>query len=82
MKEAEARERKRQLEIKRREEKIQKMMDAMADVETNKGVALERKQEKEYIKQCIHKDELAAQQDILKKQQQKRHNLELKSFLD
>lgn len=82
MREAEARERKRLMEIKMREEKIQKMMDSMADVDTNQGAALERKQEKEYIQQCIHKDELASQQDILKKQQQKRQHLQLKSFLD
>jgi len=35
MREAEARERKRLMEIKMREEKIQKMMDSMADVDTN-----------------------------------------------
>lgn len=43
-------EKRREELIKAREEKIQKMMDRMADVVTHKDKDLQKKQEREYIK--------------------------------
>ena len=42
-------------------------MDSMADVVTNKDKDLEKKQEKEYIQQCIDKDDQAHVADLNKK---------------
>jgi len=63
----ETREQKRLEEIKKREERINNMLSKMGDVNHNKDKDLERKQEREYIKQCIEKDEQAALQDLNKK---------------
>ena len=42
-------ERKREKETKERGERIQRVMDSMAEVVNNKDKELERKQEREYI---------------------------------
>ena len=49
---------KRELEIKERDEKIQKIMAKMGDVVSgNKDKELIRKAERDYIEQCLQKDE-------------------------
>ena len=44
-------------------------MDSMVDVIKDDGKELQLKQEREYIQQCIEKDEQAHLQDINKKHQ-------------
>jgi len=53
--------------IAERGRKIQAVMDSMVDVIKDDGKELQLKQEREYIQQCIEKDEQAHLQDIHKK---------------
>lgn len=76
-----AAEKKRADEIKAREERIQKTMDRMADVVVNKDKEMQKKQEREYIQQCIEKDEQAHLQDINKKQQDRQRAKALNDVL-
>lgn len=43
------------------------MMDRMADVVDNKDKIMQKKQEREYIQQCIEQDEQARINDLNKK---------------
>ena len=72
---------KRDKEIKERGERIQRVMDSMADVVTNKDKELERKQERDYIQQCIDKDEAAHLQDLDKKQRDRNRAKQLNEVL-
>lgn len=58
---------KREEMIKAREKKIQDVMDRMGDAVVHRDKEMQKKQEREYIKQCIEKDEQAHLQDINKK---------------
>lgn len=58
---------KRDQAIKERGEKIQKVMDSMAEVVNNRDKEMERKQERDYIAQSIEKDEQAHVLDLNKK---------------
>ena len=57
----------RDREMAARAKRIQDKMDSMADVVRDNGKELQLRQEKEYIQQCIAKDEQAHLQDIDKK---------------
>lgn len=57
-------ERAREAEIAERNRRIQAVMDSMGDVVKDNGKELQLRQEKEYIQQCIEKDEQARLQDI------------------
>lgn len=74
-------EQRRERETKERGERIQKVMDSMADVVTHKDKELERKQEREYIQQCIEKDEQAHLQDLNKKNQARNRAKQLNDVL-
>ena len=50
-------EQQRERETQERSKKIQALMDNMADVVKDNGKELQLKQEKEYIQQCIDRDE-------------------------
>ena len=63
----EAKEQKRLDEIKAREDKISSIMNRFGDQIVHKDKDMQRKQEREYIQQCIEKDEEAAMQDQRKK---------------
>ena len=54
----------RDREMAARAKRIQDKMDSMADVVRDNGKELQLKQEKEYIQQCIDKDEKAKLADI------------------
>ena len=55
------REQQRERETQERSRRIQQLMDNMADVVKDNGKELQLKQEKEYIQQCVEKDEQARQ---------------------
>jgi len=57
-------------------------MDNMADAVKDNGKALQLKQEKEYIKQCIEKDEQARLQDISNKHKARAKHQELNEILN
>ena len=57
----------RQNEIAERGKKIQRVMDQMGDIVKDNGKELQKKQEREYIQQCIEKDDHAHLQDIDRK---------------
>lgn len=60
---------KRAEEIKQRDEKIQKIMMKMGDViQGDKDKKQQIEAERDYIKQCLQKDEQARKQDQLAKQ--------------
>lgn len=70
-------------EIKQRDEKIQKIMTRMGDViQGDKDKKQQIEAEREYIKQCLNRDEQARKQDALAKQMKRQKNLEVKAFLD
>ena len=75
-------EKKREQVTKEREAKIQRVMDRMADVVTHKDKDLQKKQEREYIQQCIEKDEQAHLQDINKKMQNRNRAKEMNEVLN
>ena len=50
---------KRENEIKQRDAKIQKIMTKMGDVEFKNDKELIKKAEKDYIQQCLQRDEQA-----------------------
>ena len=52
---------KRESEIKQRDAKIQKIMSKMGDVEFKNDKELIKKAEKDYIQQCLQRDEQARQ---------------------
>ena len=68
--------------IKAREKKIQAVMDRMADVVVNRDKELQKKQEREYIKQCVEKDEQAHLQDINKKMRDRNRAKEINEALN
>jgi len=74
-------ERKREREMKERSERIQAMMDNMADVVKDNGKELQLKQEREYVQQCIEKDEQARLQDINNKQKLRNNHQRLNEQL-
>lgn len=71
----------REREIAERGRKIQQKMEAMGEVIRDNGEEMRLKQEKEYIKQCIEKDEQAQLHDINKKHQIKAKHIELTQAL-
>lgn len=52
---------KRESEIKQRDAKIQKIMSKMGDIEFKNDKELIKKAEKDYIQQCLQRDEQARQ---------------------
>ena len=77
----------RQKEIEREQEmaergrRIQAVMDSMGDVVRDNGRELQLKQEKEYIQQCLEKDEKARLQDIDKKNRDRQKHERLNQVL-
>ena len=57
--------------IAERGARIQAMMDKMADVVDNKDKELQKKQEREYIQNCIAEDEANKRQEQNKKIQKR-----------
>ena len=83
MKETLDKELKRAEEIKMRDQKIQKIMNRMGDViQGDKDKNLQRQAERDYIQQCLKRDEQARLQDIMSKKDKRQKNLEVKAFLD
>lgn len=70
--------------MKERDEKIQKIMMKMGEV--NVGGFKEKEQikkaEKDYIDQCLQKDEEARQQDVQSKLEKRLKNLEVRNYLE
>ena len=78
--EAEAR---RAQALKDREAKIQAVMNSMGDqIGSGKEKELIKKQERDYIKECIANDERAKKQDDEKKRAKKEKNIEVRTYLD
>jgi len=75
-------ERKRERETKERGERIQRVMDSMAEVVNNKDKELERKQEREYIQQCIEKDEQSQLYDLDKKNKDRNRAKQMNEVLN
>ena len=73
---------KREQEIKERDDKIQKIMTRMGDVVVVKDKELVRKAERDYIEQCLQKDEESRRQDLQNKQQKRQMNIEVRQFLE
>ena len=71
----------REREIAERGRRIQEKMDKMGDGIRDNGEEMRLKQEKEYIKQCIERDEQAQLHDINKKHQKKAKHYELNQAL-
>ena len=57
-------------------------MDSMGEVVKDNGKELQLKQEKEYIQQCIEKDEQARLQDINKKNKNRAKHQQLNEVLN
>lgn len=76
-------EKRREEVIKERDQKIKNIMQRMGDVVIgNKDQQLQKKAEREYINECIAKDEAAKKQDIQNKLLKKKKNKEILGFLD
>lgn len=73
---------KREQEIRERDEKIQKIMTRMGDVVVVKDKELARKAERDYIEQCLLKDEQSRRQDLQDKQMKRQKNIEVRHFLE
>lgn len=58
------------------------MMDKMADVVDNRDKELQLKQEREYIAQCIEKDEKDNLNDLNKKMQMREQHRKIREVLD
>lgn len=58
------------------------MMDRMADVVDNKDKVMQKKQEREYIKQCIEQDEQARINDMNKKVNKRKEQQAINDVLD
>ena len=71
----------REEEMANRGKRIQAVMDGMAEVVRDNGKELQLKQEKEYIQQCLEKDEQARLQDIDKKTKQSLKHQQLNQVL-
>lgn len=71
----------REREIAERGRRIQEKMEAMGEVIRDNGEEMRLKQEKEYIKQCIEKDERQQLADINKKNKIKAKHIELTQAL-
>ena len=71
----------REAEIAERGRRIQEKMDKMGDGIRDNGEEMRLKQEKEYIKQCIDRDEQAQLFDINKKHKTKAKHMELTQAL-
>lgn len=78
----EAKERNRLEEVRLRNEKIEKVMTKMGDVIVHRDKELQRQQEREYIQQCIEKDNQAHLQDMDKKRAYRQKQQEVCRFLD
>ena len=76
-------EQKRAEEIKKRDEKIQKIMNSMGNIiQGDKDKKLQREAERNYIEEVLRKDELSKKQDEQAKLMRRQKNLEIKAFLD
>lgn len=73
---------KRENETKERDLKIQRIMAKMGDVEFKNDKELIRKAEKDYIQECLKRDEAARQQDLATKVQKRKKNLEMLHYLE
>ena len=71
----------RQNEIAERGKKIQRVMDQMGDIVKDNGKELQKKQEREYIQQCIEKDDHAHLQDIDRKNKDRLKHQQLSQAL-
>lgn len=75
--------RKREDQIRERDDKIQKIMNQMGDVvQVGKEKELRKKAERDYIDECIRKDEEAKRQDLQAKLFKRKKNIEVRSFLE
>lgn len=75
------REQAREAEMVERGKRIQKIMDSMGDAVRDNGKELQLKQEREYIQQCIEKDEQAHLQDIDKRNKNRQKHQRLNEEL-
>ena len=82
MREQEAKDREREEKIKERGARIQAMMDKMADVVDNRDKEMQLKQEREYIAQCIEKDEKDNLNDLNRKMQMREQHRKIREVLD
>lgn len=74
---------KREQEVRDRDERIQRIMSRMQDtVSTKQEKELKIKAERDYIEQTLAKDEAARQQDIRNKKLKREKELQIRQFLD